>query len=62
MVTLMLLAVISAKATDLQLLYTIEIALALLAVALRFIARARWTGLDWRLCRADPGTAARSCA
>jgi hypothetical protein len=62
MVTLMLLAVFAANGREPQIVYTIEIALASLAVALRFIARARWTGLDWRLCRADPGTAARSSA
>jgi hypothetical protein len=62
MVTLMLLAVIAAEGRDLALVYAIEIALAVLAVVLRFVARVRWTGLDWRVCRAEPGTAARSTA
>ncbi len=62
MVTLMVLAVWAASGRDPQRVYGIEIALAAVAVALRFTARARWTGLDWRLCRAEPGTAARSTA
>ena len=62
MVTLMVLAVLAAAGREPQLVYAIEIALAALAVALRFVARARWTGLDWRLCRVEPGTAARSAA
>jgi len=62
MVTLMILAVWAASGRDPQRVYGVEIALAAVAVALRFTARARWTGLDWRLCRAEPGTAARSTA
>lgn len=62
MVTLMVLAVWAAEGRDPWAVYGIEISLAAVAVALRFTARARWTGLDWRLCRAEPGTAARSAA
>jgi hypothetical protein len=62
MVTLMVLAVWAASGQEPQRVYGVEIVLAAVAVALRFTARARWTGLDWRLCRAEPGTAARSTA
>jgi hypothetical protein len=62
MVALMLLAVIAASGSNPMLVYEVEFALAALALALRMVARSRWTGLDWRLCRAEDRTAARSLA
>jgi hypothetical protein len=63
MLALMLLAVIAAEDGNPPLVYQVEFALAALALALRFVARGRWTGLDWRLCRAtERATAARSLA
>jgi hypothetical protein len=62
MVALMLLAVMGGEGGNPLLVYQAEFALAALALAFRFVARARWTGLDWRLCRAEDRTAARSMA
>jgi hypothetical protein len=62
MVALMLLAVIAASGSNPMLVYEVEFALAALALTLRMVARSRWTGLDWRLCRAEDRTAARSLA
>jgi hypothetical protein len=63
MVALMLLAAFAAGGSNPTLVYEAEFALTALALALRIVARSRWTGLDWRLCRAeDRPTAARSLA
>jgi hypothetical protein len=38
---------------------SLEVLLAVLAIALRFVARARWHHIDWTLCRPERGEAAR---
>jgi hypothetical protein len=62
MVALMLLAAFAADGGNPPLVYEAQFALAVLALGLRIVARSRWTGLDWRLCRAEDRTAARSMA
>lgn len=57
---LMLLAVYIAR-EDVQLVtvFLLEIGLAGIAIALRSIARGRWTRIDWTMCRPDRALAAR---
>jgi hypothetical protein len=38
----------------------LEVLLAMLAIVLRFVARARWHRIDWTLCRPERGEAARA--
>jgi hypothetical protein len=53
MMTLMAVAVIAREREDLVIVGALLAGLAVLAVALRFIARRRWTRIDWMLCRPD---------
>jgi len=57
---LMFLAVFIAR-EDVQLVtvFLLEIGLAGIAIALRSIARGRWTRIDWMMCRSDRALAAR---
>jgi len=38
---------------------SLEFGLAGIAIALRFIARRRWTQIDWMMCRPDRALTAR---
>jgi hypothetical protein len=53
MLTLMAVAVIAREREDLVTVIALQAGLAVLAIALRFIARRRWTQIDWMLCRPD---------
>jgi hypothetical protein len=60
MVSLMALAVLVARERlDLVTIVAMEAGLALLAIALRFVARRRWMHIDWMLCRPERALAAR---
>ena len=61
MLLLMALAVfIAGERVGLVTVFALEAGLAAFAVVLRFVARRRWTQIDWMLCRADRAMAARS--
>jgi len=63
MLTLMAVAVLAARsAEDLRTVIVLECALAVLAVVLRYVARGRWTHIDWLQCRADRALSGRSAA
>jgi hypothetical protein len=56
----MALAVLVARERlDLVTIVAMEAGLALLAIALRFVARRRWMHIDWMLCRPERALAAR---
>jgi hypothetical protein len=59
MLALMGVAVLAAGRHDSRIVVAFEIAFAILAVMLRFIARRRWHALDWTLCRTDRAESAR---
>jgi hypothetical protein len=59
MMSLMAIAVIAREREDLVMVVALLAGLAVLAVALRFIARRRWTRIDWMLCRPDRSLTAR---
>ena len=59
----MAVATIAVRGEDsLATVVAIEVFLACLAVALRFIARRRWSDIDWTLCRPDRVVTARPAA
>jgi len=60
MLMLMFLAVFVAR-EDVKLVtvFSLEFGLAGIAIALRFIARRRWTQIDWMMCRPDRALTAR---
>jgi hypothetical protein len=61
MALLMALAVfIAGERVGLVTVFALEAGLAAFAVVLRFVARQRWTQIDWMLCRADRAMAGRS--
>ena len=61
MLALMAVAVLAARsAGDLIAVIALELALACLAVVLRFVAKRRWTSIDWMLCRPDRAALLRS--
>jgi hypothetical protein len=54
MVMLMTIAVLAASSrVEPRFVVTLELLLAVAALALRFIARARWAGIDWSQCRPE---------
>ena len=60
MTALMALAVFVAREpVDLVTVFALEGGLAIAAVALRAVARRRWTQIDWLQCRADRALTAR---
>ena len=60
MLLLMVLAVlIAGERVDLVTVLAVEIGLAVLAIVLRFVARRRWTQIDWMMCRPARAMAAR---
>ena len=63
MLALMAVAVLAARnAGDLLTVLLLEFALALAAVALRYVARSRWANIDWMQCRTDRALTGRSAA
>jgi hypothetical protein len=63
MLALMAVAVLAARnAGDLITVLLLESALALAAVALRYVARNRWANIDWMQCRTDRAFTGRSAA
>jgi len=60
MLTLMAVAVIAREREDLVTVFALLASLAVLALALRFTARRRWTRIDWMLCRPDRSLAVRA--
>jgi len=44
---------------DLAAVIAIEIALVVLAIVARFVARHRWNQIDWMMCRRDRAMTAR---
>jgi hypothetical protein len=63
MLALMAVAVLAARnAGDLFTVLLLEFALALAAVALRYVARSRWANIDWMQCRIDRALTGRSAA
>jgi len=60
MLMLMFLAVFVAREdVELVTVFSLEFGLAGIAIALRFIARRRWTQIDWMMCRPDRALTAR---
>lgn len=60
MLLLMALAELVARENvDLRAVYALEAGLAGVAIGLRFVARRRWTQIDWTMCRPDRAMAAR---
>ena len=60
MLSLMALAVLVAReSVDLAAVIALEIALVVLAIVARFVARRRWTQIDWMMCRPDRAMTAR---
>jgi lysylphosphatidylglycerol synthetase-like protein (DUF2156 family) len=60
MLSLMALAVlVGRERVDLAAVIAIEIALVVLAIVARFVARRRWTQIDWMMCRPDRAMTAR---
>ena len=49
---------VSSPATPTTTIVAYEIGLTVLALLVREVARRRWSGLDWMLCRAEPGVRA----
>ncbi|HEV7631724.1 MAG TPA: hypothetical protein VGO41_01965 [Steroidobacteraceae bacterium] len=63
MMTLMAVAVLAARsADDLKTVIALELALAVLAVTLRYVALGRWIKIDWTQCRPDRALTSRSAA
>ncbi len=63
MLVLMAVAVLAARnAGDLIKVLLLEFALALAAVALRYVARNRWANIDWMQCRTDRAFTGRAAA
>jgi hypothetical protein len=62
MLALMSAAVLAAGPHDSRIVVAFEVAFAILAVILRFVARRRWHALDWTLCRADRAESAHTAA
>jgi hypothetical protein len=63
MLALMAVAVLAARnSNDLLIVIILEAALALVALILRFVARARWARIDWMQCRTDRALTGRSAA
>jgi hypothetical protein len=63
MLALMAVAILAARNSDnLATVVGLEFLLALAAVVLRFVARARWARIDWMQCRADRALSGRSAA
>jgi hypothetical protein len=63
MLALMAVAVLAARNSDDMLIVIIlEAALALVALILRFVARARWARIDWMQCRTERALTGRSAA
>jgi hypothetical protein len=61
MLAMMGVAVMAAReVNDAATVASLEALLAMLAIALRFTARARWHRIDWTLCRPERGEAARA--
>jgi hypothetical protein len=59
MFSLMAIAVIAREREDLVMVVALLAGLAVLAITLRFVAKRRWTRIDWMLCRPDRSLAAR---
>jgi hypothetical protein len=67
MLTLMTVAMLAAQSSvlagapsgDLRLVIGLEVLLAILCVGLRFVARRRWSEIDWMICRPDRALSAR---
>jgi hypothetical protein len=63
MLALMAVAVLAARnAAGLLIVILLESALALTALALRYVARSRWARIDWMRCRPDRALSGRSAA
>jgi hypothetical protein len=63
MLALMAVAVLAARnSNDLLIVIILEAGLALVALMLRFVARARWERIDWMQCRTDRALTGRSAA
>ena len=66
MVSLMLIAVLAARADavshDLRTVVALEVGLAALALVFRGVARRRWARIDWTLCRPERALSARGAA
>jgi hypothetical protein len=63
MLALMAAAMLAARdADDLLTVLSLEFALAVTAVALRYAARSRWAHIDWMQCRVDRALTGRSAA
>jgi hypothetical protein len=63
MLALMAIAVLAARnSADLAVVGLLEAALAITALGLRYVARSRWTRIDWMQCRADRALSGRSAA
>jgi hypothetical protein len=63
MLALMAVAILAARNSDnLATVVGLEFLLALAAVVLRLVARARWARIDWMQCRADRALSGRSAA
>lgn len=53
MLGLMAVAVVAGERGDLYTVLALEACLAVLAIVLRFVARRRWTQIDWMICRPE---------
>ncbi len=50
-----------ARSVDLVTVFALEASLAVLAIVLRFVARRRWTQIDWMMCRPDQDARPTRC-